>query len=93
MNKTLLSAFILVLGFVIAAPAFACKGAGENAHMGVITAINQADKTVTLKDAETGQPIVFKASEDVLKTAIANSKVTIHYKKEGKDLIAEMIMA
>jgi hypothetical protein len=93
MKKTVMSAFILILGFVISAPAFACKGAGENAHMGVITAINQVEKTVTLKDAETGQPIVFKASEAVLKSAIANARVMIHYKTEGKDLIAEKIMA
>ncbi len=88
-----MSAFVLVLGLVLSSPAFACKEAGENAHMGVITAINQAEMTITLKDAETAQPIVFKASEAVLKSAIANAHVMIHYKKEGKDLIAEKIMA
>ena len=91
MKKIAMSTLALVLGFTLSTPAFACKGAGENAHMGVITAINLKDKTVTLKDAESGQPIVFKAAETLLKGIKTNDQALINYKTEGKDLIAEKI--
>ncbi|MBI1820915.1 MAG: hypothetical protein HYR79_04325 [Nitrospirae bacterium] len=91
MKKVTITALAMVLGFTLSTPAFACKGAGENAHMGVITAINLKDKTVTLKDAETGQSITFKAAETLLKSVKASDRAMISYKTEGKDLIAEKI--
>jgi hypothetical protein len=83
---------ILVVGAVLALPlvqphaAVACKGAGAFKHMGVVTAVDSAAQTVTIKDAETGEPVTFSATVDQLKSVKPGDEVLIGFleEKDGK---------
>lgn len=72
---------------VVALPggALACKSAGAFKHIGVVTAIDPAALTVTIKDAETGEPITFSATAKQLRDIKPGDQVMIGFvEKDGK---------
>ncbi len=70
---------------------WACQSAGPNSHVGIITAIELKGHTLTLKDAETGTPMVFKTAFYLLKTVKVNQEVMITYEMTGKQMTATKI--
>jgi hypothetical protein len=46
--------------------ALACSAMGPNTHVGEVVAVDSTNKTFTIQDAETQQPISFSASESIL---------------------------
>ena len=76
---------------LLASPMLACSTAGPNTHLGVVTAVDSAKSTITLKDAETGKNLTFRASPEQLKGIAVKDDVTIVYAAEGKDLRATSI--
>ncbi len=65
--------------------AVACKGAGAFKHVGVVTAVDQAALTVTIKDAETGDSVTFSATAEQLKSVKSGDDVMIGFlEKDGK---------
>jgi hypothetical protein len=86
--------FSLALLLVLAATpiaAFACESAGPNTHVGVVTAIDSAKQSLSLKDAESGKVLTFSASADLLKGIAPRDQVIIVYAAEGKTLRATSI--
>ena len=74
-----------------AAPALACDAAGPNTHMGVVTSVDTAQKTFTLKDAQTGKPLTFVASPELLQGLKVKDEVSVVYATEGAKLRAMSI--
>ncbi|MFZ5877587.1 MAG: hypothetical protein ACOYXU_14470 [Nitrospirota bacterium] len=76
------------LALTLAQPpvAAACKGAGAFKHVGVVTAVDSAALTVTIKDAETGDPVTFSATAEQLKAVKPGDEVLIGFfeEKDGK---------
>ncbi|MHB8483856.1 MAG: hypothetical protein ACYDBV_14180 [Nitrospiria bacterium] len=91
--KQLLICLLVLLGLTLSSPSRACKSAGPNNHVGIITAIDLKGHTLTLKDAETGAPMVFKTADYLLKTVKVNQEVMITYEKTGKQMTATKIKA
>ena len=74
-----------------AAPALACEAAGPNAHVGIVTDVDHARSTLTLKDAETGGPLTFLARPDLLRGIAPKDEVTVKFAPTGKTLRATSI--
>jgi Cu/Ag efflux protein CusF len=76
----------LALTLVQPHAALACKGAGAFKHVGVVTAVDPAALTVTITDAETGDPVTFSATVDQLKAVKPGDEVLIGFleEKDGK---------
>jgi Cu/Ag efflux protein CusF len=65
--------------------AVACKGAGAFKHVGVVTAVDSVTLTVTIKDAETGDPVTFSATAAQLQSVKPGDDVMIGFvEKDGK---------
>ena len=80
---------ILTLLSVISPAALACSAMGPNTHVGEIISIDSANKTFTIQDAETQQPISFSASENILLSlASKHGEVVVRYSGSGKPLTA-----
>ena len=81
--KTVAAATALVLG-LSAAPMslWACDMAGPNAHVGVITQINEKAHSFTIRDAQTQRLITFSVSPDMMHRLMKRAKVLVKYEKE-----------
>jgi hypothetical protein len=82
----LVAGAVLALTFGQPQDAAACEGAGAFKHVGVVTAVDSAALTVTIKDAETGDPLTFSATADQLKAVKPGDEVLIGFleEKDGK---------
>lgn len=75
----------IVLTALAPAWAEACKSAGAFKHVGVVTAVDAAALTLTIKDAETGHPITFIATAKQLKDIKPGDQVMVGFlEKDGK---------
>jgi len=77
----------LVAALVLAGvpAAWACKSAGQFKHVGVVTAVDVKALTLTIKDAETGEPITFAATAKQLKDVKPGDQVMVGFlEKDGK---------
>lgn len=64
---------------------FACEGAGENKHVGLVTQVDPGKKTFTIKDAETQSPITFTANDEIIKGLKGyTGKVLVSYEGGNK---------
>lgn len=72
-------------------PAFSCDAAGPSTHLGVVTAVDTVQKTFTLKDAQTGKPLTFVASAEMLQGIKVKDEVAVVYAAEGKNLRATAV--
>jgi len=79
----------LVLAGVPAA--WACKSAGQFKHVGVVTAVDAKALTLTIKDAETGEPITFAATAKQLKDVKPGDQVMVGFVEKGGTLTAVQI--
>jgi len=87
MRKILL--IVAICSLVSYQTAFACGGAGDHKHIGMVTAIDEQMKTFTIMDMELRKPITFSAVADILgKAASATSAVTVTYEEKDGQLIA-----
>jgi hypothetical protein len=96
MNRYLLAlgAWVLAVGIMgFATPGLACKSAGENKHVGQVTAIDAKAGSFTIRDAETQSPITFVASADILKSISADKRIMVSYKEENGKLVAVEVEA
>lgn len=84
--------FVLVgLGGLMAAPAVACESAGPDTHVGVVTGVDTAKNTVTLKDAETGAKLTFMTRPELLKGVRVNDQIVVGFAEDGQTLRATSI--
>jgi len=83
------AAVAVLLMFLSVWPATACQMAGPNAHIGVVTALDQ--KSLTLKDAESGMDLRFLATPEVLKGLAVKDRVTVTFEPQGDKLIAKAV--
>ena len=71
-----LTAFAIAGALCLPVDAWACKSAGSNVHVGVLTSVDAKAKSFTIIDAETRSPITFVSDEAILKD-LAGVKGTI----------------
>jgi Cu/Ag efflux protein CusF len=71
--------------------ALACKSAGAFKHVGVVAAVDTKALTVTIKDAETGEPITFVATAKQLKDIKPGDQVMIGFTEKDGTLTAVQI--
>ncbi len=71
--------------------AWACKSAGQFKHVGVVTAVDVKALTLTIKDAETGEPITFAATARQLKDVKPGDQVMVGFVEKGGTLTAVQI--
>ncbi|TPW17368.1 MAG: hypothetical protein FD130_683 [Halothiobacillaceae bacterium] len=76
---------------VASSSAWSCSMAGPNTHIGAVTAVDAATKTLTLLDAETQQLITFIVTPNLLKDIVKNQRVTVTFEQAGDDLLAKTI--
>jgi Cu/Ag efflux protein CusF len=83
----------LVAAFVLAGvpAAWACKSAGQFNHVGVVTAVDAKALTLTIKDAETGEPITFAATAKQLKDVKPGDQVMVGFLEKDGTLTAVQI--
>jgi hypothetical protein len=92
MNRVLSILLVLPLLTLSArAPALACDSAGPNTHVGMVTALDRAGGTLTLKDAETGAALTFLARPDLLRGIAPRDEVAVTFAPEGRTLRATSI--
>lgn len=85
--------WLLVLFLLAGVPAaaWACKNAGAFKHVGVVTAVDLQALTLTITDAETGEPITFAATAKQLKDIKAGDQVMVGFVEKGGKLTAVQI--
>jgi Cu/Ag efflux protein CusF len=71
--------------------ALACKSAGAFKHVGVVTAVDAKALTLTIKDAETGEPIVFSATAKQLAEIQPGDQVMVGFVEKDGQLTAVQI--
>ncbi len=78
--------WLVVLVFLTGvSAAWACKSAGAFKHVGVVTAVDPQALTLTIKDAETGDPVTFAATATQLKDVKPGDQVMVGFvEKDGK---------
>jgi hypothetical protein len=76
---------------VAAGPAWACKAAGPNTHVGVITQLNAKERQFTITDAETGKPMNFIADSTQMAALNVGDQVTVKYEKRDGTMVAKRI--
>ena len=83
----------LVVALVLAGvpAAWACKSAGQFKHVGVVTAVDAKALTLTIKDAETGEPITFAATAKQLKDVKPGDQVMVGFLEKDGTLTAVQI--
>lgn len=87
MKKILL--IVVMYSLVSYQAAFACVGAGDNKHVGTVSAVNEESKTFTLMDMEQRKPITFSADAELLKKAnSASSVITVTFEEKDGQLVA-----
>jgi hypothetical protein len=88
-SKVMIPALAAVLLLMVSSSGWACKMAGENKHVGVVTKVDQVAGTFTIHDAETNAPIVFSANREILSNAAhAQGQVMVSYENREKQLVA-----
>ncbi len=87
MKKILL--IVVMYSLVSYQAVFACSGAGDNKHIGMVISIDEQTKTFTIMDMELRKPITFSAVADILgKVANATSTIAVTYEEKDGQLIA-----
>lgn len=84
---TMVAGVVVAGALAVLAPqhAAACKSAGAFKHVGVVTAVDLAALTVTISDAESGEPVTFSATAQQLKAVKPGDEVMIGFlEKDGK---------
>lgn len=76
---------------VVPVGALACKSAGAFKHVGVVAAVDTKALTVTIKDAETGEPITFVATAKQLKDIKVGDQVMIGFTEKNGTLTTVQI--
>jgi len=79
-------AFGLLLSMTTSA--VACKAAGKDKHVGVVTNIDQKTGTFTIKDAETLHLMTFQATVKQLQELKIRDQIMVSYKEQDGKLIA-----
>lgn len=88
-RKILIPLLVSAIALTVSAPGWACKMAGANKHVGVVTKVDEVAGTFTILDAETQKPIVFSASRKMLSNAEhAQGQVMVSYENHEKQLVA-----
>ena len=88
-RKVIIPVLASVMLMTVSATGWACKMAGENKHVGVVTKVDQVSGTFTIRDAETNSPIVFSANREMLSNAEhAQGQVMVSYENREKQLVA-----
>jgi hypothetical protein len=88
-RKVLMPVLVAAVLMTVSASGWACKMAGENKHVGVVTHVDQVAGTFTIRDAETNKPIVFAADRKMLSNAEhAQGQVMVSYENREKKLVA-----
>jgi hypothetical protein len=77
---------------VAAGPAWACKAAGPNTHVGVITQLNVKAQEFTITDAESGKPMVFIADAQQLETMHVGDQIAVKYEERDGAMVAKRIL-
>jgi len=93
MMRSKIFALAIALVMLAAAPAaWACSVAGPNTHIGTVKAVDLAQSTLTVKDAETGEDVTFVAdTPEMLKGIAPRDRVTVVFSEQGKTLRAMSI--
>ena len=60
--------------------AWACSAVGPEAHVGQVVAVDPRAGTFTLRDAETGRPITFRAGPELLRKVAVGRQVLVRYR-------------
>jgi Cu/Ag efflux protein CusF len=89
--KTGLVALVAALVLAGVPAAWACKSAGQFKHVGVVTAVDAKALTLTIKDAETGEPITFAATAKQLKDVKPGDQVMVGFLEKDGTLTAVQI--
>ena len=89
--KTGLVALVAALVLAGVPAAWACKSAGQFKHVGVVTAVDAKALTLTIKDAETGEPITFAATAKQLKDVKPGDQVMVGFIEKDGTLTAVQI--
>lgn len=90
--KTIAATASLIAGLSVAPMTlWACDMAGPNAHVGVITQINDKTMSFTIRDAQTQRLITFTVSKDMLDRLMKSTRVLVKYKKDQGKLVATSI--
>lgn len=82
---------LVAVGLALSTPAFACKSAGPDKHVGVVISINLLTHTLVLKDAETGEKMTFFAEEQLIKPLQPNQNAIVTYKNSEQGMVATQI--
>ena len=93
MRRSRILALALALVALSAGPqAWGCSIAGPNTHIGTVTAVDTAQHTLTMKDAETGEHLTFIAEKPEMLRGIApRDQVTVVFTAQGKTLRATSV--
>ncbi len=89
-----LMAFVVfgVVGLAVAAgPVWACDAAGPNTHVGVVTQLNAKERQFTIKDAQTGKPMIFVAESKQMAALNIGEQVAVKYEKQDGKMLAKQI--
>ena len=88
-GKVIIPALAAAMLMMVSSTGWACKMAGTNKHVGVVTKVDQVSGTFTIRDAETNAPIVFAANREMLSNAShAQGQVMVSYENREKQLVA-----
>ena len=88
-GKAIIPVLAAVMLMTVSSAGWACKMAGHNKHVGVVSKVDQVQGTFTIIDAETNSPIVFSANREVLSNAShAQGQVLVSYENREKQLVA-----
>jgi hypothetical protein len=82
---------IMIAGLALSTPAFACKSAGPDKHVGIIVSVNLKEHLLVLRDAETGEEMTFKAAEQLIKMVQPKQNAIVTYEKTDKGMVATKI--
>jgi hypothetical protein len=88
-GKVIIPVLVSAILMTVSATGLACKMAGANKHVGVVTKVDPVAGTFTIRDAETNAPIVFSANREMLSNAEhAQGQVMVSYENREKQLVA-----
>lgn len=82
---------LALLPLLLAVPCAACEMAGPNTHVGTITALDAPNRSVSLKDAQSGRILHFAATPKVLDGLAVRDQVSIEYAADKQGLAATSI--
>jgi Cu/Ag efflux protein CusF len=73
------------------APVWACDAAGPNTHVGVVTTLNAKERQFTIKDAQTGKPMVFVADSKQMAALNIGDQIAVKYEDHDGKMLAKQI--